>query len=420
MVRAREVELLTIGYELLLGAITDENAAWLARSLGQVGIRVSRHTTVGDDPAAIGDALSAALARSGIALCSGGLGPTVDDVTRPAAAALFGRELRLDTAVLAAIRERFERRGRPMPEINRSQALVPADARVLPNSRGTAPGLVLEDAADRLAILLPGVPGELRGLFRDEVLPLLRARLGGIGPAVEHHVVRTTGIAESELAERVADLISDVPTGSVAFLPSWSGVDVRLTSWNQAQAAADAGVAEAVAARVAEHVYAASERDLAEVVGERLRHLRLSLAVAESCTGGLVAQRLTEAPGASSFLIAAIVAYANAAKERLLGVRTETLAACGAVSREVAREMADGARAVAGADIGIAVTGIAGPEGGSGAKPVGTVWLAATIGERSVEEALLLPGDRAEIRARAAQAVLALLDRVVRAERGAS
>lgn len=410
---APALELVTIGDELVLGETLDTNGAWLGRRLASEGFRVARHVTVGDDVWAIRDAVEGALVRTGTVLCTGGLGPTEDDLTRPAVAGLFGRDLHVDHAVLEMIRERFARLDRPMPERNRTQAEVPDGARILPNRHGTAPGLVLEDG-DRMAILLPGVPSEMRALMEEQVLPLLRARWRVRLRPILHRTLRTTGVPESRLAEQLEGLEDEIAPLTLAYLPASAGVDLRLTSWgamdeSDAERALDAAET-LVRARTGDAIYARNGEDLAEVVGRELANRNLTVSLAESCTGGLIAKRLTDVPGSSAYLLSAIVAYANSVKEALLGVRRQTLEAHGAVSRETAREMALGAIDAASADLGLSVTGIAGPGGGTPEKPVGTVWIAVASRDGHTEERMFrLSGDRQGIRDRAAQAALAML-----------
>ncbi|MBI4409472.1 MAG: competence/damage-inducible protein A [Gemmatimonadetes bacterium] len=407
------LEIITIGNELLLGETIDGNSAWLGRRLAQAGIRVARRATVGDDAATIRQAVGEALERTGVVLCTGGLGPTRDDVTKPVVAALFGRELVLDEQLLERLRQRFRERGLEMPASNRTQAEVPAGARVFANPRGTAPGLALEDEEGRLAILLPGVPHEMHALVELSVLPLLRERWPRRGRPILHRVLRTTGMPESALAERIEEVVAGLEPLSVAFLPAVTGVDLRLTSWGELEEAdavrafdrAEAALLE----HIGTHVYGRGDEELTDAVAALLTSRRLTLALAESCTGGLIGKRLTDRPGASVFLLADVVAYADEAKVRLLGVAPATLAAHGAVSRDVVREMARGAQRVGQAECAIAVTGIAGPSGGTPAKPIGTVWIAAAVGERLEDRHVRFGGDRAEIRERAAQAALALL-----------
>lgn len=411
--RAPAVEILTVGDELLLGQTVDTNAAWLSRELSTQGIRVVRRATVGDEAAAIHAAVSEALARTGALICTGGLGPTRDDLTRPVVAEVFGLPLRIDEEVLAALEARFRRLGREMAASNRCQAEVPEGAIVLPNANGTAPGLILRDEADRFAVLLPGVPREMRALYRDALLPWLLERWPARPGAIVHRVLRTTGIAESKLAELLEPAFADLGEIGVAFLPSGTGVDVRLTSWGT-QSEADASRAfDALEARIraaaGAWIYATGDADLAEAVGERLRAAGLSIAVAESCTGGLLAKRLTDRAGSSDYMLGGVVAYANSAKIEQLGVPEREIEQHGAVSEPVALAMARGVAQRLGSACALAVTGIAGPGGGTPAKPVGTVCIAGLAPGSERVLTLRLPGDRAEIRERSAQAALGLL-----------
>jgi nicotinamide-nucleotide amidase len=423
--RGSTVELLSIGNELLLGETVDTNAAWIARRLAAEGIAVTGKTTVGDDVAVIRDALDAALRRSGTVVCTGGLGPTPDDLTRHAVAALYGRELVVDAGWLDVLRARYARRGMPMPAINRVQAEHPAGSTLLPNERGTAPGIALADDEHGLTILLPGVPSEMRALLDAQVIPLLCARLRPTGRIVSR-TVRTAGLSEALLAERIADIAGSIAPLSLAFLPHGTGVDLRVTYAPSAGARAAASPADAAAAatlldaavarlceRLGDNVYALAEVDLAEVVGSMLRQRGCTLALAESCTGGLVARRMTDAAGASDYVLAGFVTYSNESKRDLLGVSDATLQQHGAVSEACAREMADGARRAARADAAVAITGIAGPGGGTEDKPVGTVWMAVALESGTHVRRTVFPGDRTEVRERAAQAALDMLRRAL-------
>jgi len=411
------VEVVTIGDELLLGETVDGNAAWLGRRLAADGIRVARRATVGDDAVAIRTAVSEALARTGTVICTGGLGPTPDDLTKAVVAELFGRSLVLDTEMLARLEARFRERGLEMSPSNRSQAEVPERAVVLPNRLGTAPGLALEDASGRIAILLPGVPREMRALVEEQVLPYLAARWPTRPRPVRWRTLRTTGVAESTLADRIADLVPALAPLSLAFLPSTAGVDLRIASFGalpeeEADQALDAAET-ALRERIGRSIYARDGEDLVAVVGRALTERGLRLAIAESCTGGLIAKRLTDRAGASEYLIAGLVTYADAAKERFLGVGPATLAEHGAVSEETVREMVAGVCQATGADAGIAVTGIAGPGGGTAEKPVGTVWVAASLGEVVQVRRFRFWGEREEIRERSAQGALGMLWRLL-------
>jgi len=416
------VELVAIGDELLLGEVADANGAWIASRLAEAGIRVARTTAVGDDLDAIRDAVRSALDRTGVVICTGGLGPTRDDVTRPAVAGLFGRRLHLDEAVLSRIRTHFEEWGLPMPPNARRQAEVPEGARILPNRRGTAPGLVLEDGPTRAAILLPGVPSEAHTIIEDHVLDYLERRWPDRSRPVRHLRLRTTGIPESALAQQVESLAETIEPLTLAFLPSPTGVDLRLSAWatlepDEADARLEAA-ARALEDRLGPYVYGRNDEDLAAVLGAELARRGRSIAVAESCTAGLIAKRITDVAGSSRYFLAGIVAYANDAKERLLGVRRATLVDHGAVSAETAREMAEGVRRAAGSDYGLSVTGIAGPGGGSPRKPVGTVWIGFAAEPGSEAELFRFTGDRGEVRERAAQAALMMAWLRIRKEHG--
>jgi nicotinamide-nucleotide amidase len=414
------IEIVAIGNELLLGETVEANSAWIARRLAEEGIVVSQVSVVGDDGHAIRRALAAALQRTGTIICTGGLGPTADDLTRHAVAALFGRKIEIDEGWVDTLRERYRHRGLDMPEINRVQAELPEGARLLPNARGTAPGIVLDDASLGTVILLPGVPSEMRGLMQDHVVGLLRARLLPTA-VISSRILRTVGLSEATLAERTADIAAATGPVTLAFLPQVAGVDLRLTARisqdpTDPNAAALDELARRLTERVGDSVFGEGTADLAAVVGTLLRDRGLTVSLAESCTGGLLAKRLTDESGASEYLKAAFVTYANAAKRDLIGVQPETLAMHGAVSEQCAREMAAGARLAARAGVGVAVTGIAGPGGGSPDKPVGTVWIGVAFPGSIHTQKHVFPGDRSEIRERSAQAALDLLRRLLLAQ----
>ena len=408
------LEVLTIGTELLLGLTVDTNAAELGRALAAAGAEITRRTTVADRPEAIRAGVAEALDRTGFVITTGGLGPTRDDMTKTVVADLFDKQLVLDERLLAGLEARFKKLGRPMPALNRTQAEVPDGATVLPSPRGTAPGLWVEDARGRVVVLLPGVPREMRGLLVEEVLPRLVARQGTERRVVLSRTLRTTGIAESALAERVGPIEPEIAPLTLAYLPSVDGVDLRVTAWGLAPRDAEArlaAVVERLRAAVGEHGYGEDGADLAAVVLDALRQGRHRLGVAESCTGGMVAERVTNIPGASATFIGGVVAYADVVKTAALKVPIETLEAHGAVSEETVRAMAEGAQRLFSADCTIAVTGIAGPGGGTPEKPVGTVWFAARVHTAARAVRRVFPGDRDEIRRRAAQAALDLLRR---------
>lgn len=411
-----KLEVVTIGTELVLGLTTDTNAAELGRALAAAGVEIVRRVSIPDTPALIRAAVGEALARTGFVITTGGLGPTKDDMTKREVAALFGKALELDDGVLRSLEARFRRLGRAMPSINRTQAEVPAGATVLPNPRGTAPGLWIEDNG-RVAVLLPGVPSEMRGLLAEEVLPRLIARQGkDDGRVVRSRTVRTTGVAESALAERVGDIEDEIAPLTLAYLPSPEGVDLRVTAWAMREDEAERRLAAAgtvLRARAGADCYGEDDADLAAVVLELLRARGAHLAVAESCTGGLLAGRITAVPGASAGFIGGVVAYDDHVKTHWLAVPAVLLATRGAVSEEVAGAMAEGAQRHFAVEAALAVTGIAGPAGGTPEKPVGTVWVAARLDSETRAVKRVFPGDRGEIRARSAQAALDLLRRML-------
>jgi nicotinamide-nucleotide amidase len=414
-----KLEIITIGDELLLGFTTDTNAAYLARELAAHGVEVVQRATVGDDADAIAAAVRDALERTGAVITTGGLGPTADDLTKPAIAALFGRPLEMREEIVAMIEERFRLygfKGR-MPVSNRQQALVPEGARVLENRHGSAPGIWIEDDRRRWVAMLPGVPREMRGMTLDVIIPELQARMGGVREVVRSRTLRCMGISESHLADLLGDRARTVRGLPVAYLPSIAGIDLRLTTrgMSSADAAAllDAAIDE-LRPIIGEHAYGEDEADLAQVVLERSRQRGFRIAVAESCTGGMLGARLTAIPGSSDVFVGGVIAYDDDVKTSLLGVDPATIRGHGAVSEATAREMAAGVRARLGTQVGIAVTGIAGPNGGTPEKPVGLVWVAGDVDGQVRASQRVYPGNREEIRQRASQGALDLVRRMLR------
>lgn len=410
-----DVELVSIGNELLLGYTIDTNAAYFAREAAALGIRVVRRATVGDGPEEIATAVREALARTGAVITSGGLGPTADDLTKPSIAAIFGRGMYLEASIVEDLKARWKARGWPgeLPAANRQQAMIPEGAAIIRNDHGSAPGIWLEDVDGRWCAMLPGVPREFRGMAREQLLPRLVARRPDAAAlVVRSRTLRTTGIAESKLADELGELARDPLGTRLAYLPGWEGVDLRLSVWDQPAERADAMLAaaeEALRAKVGATVYGTDDADLADVVLRALRERGMRIAVAESCTGGMLGMRLTSIAGSSDVVMGGTIAYANAVKVRELGVQEATLAAHGAVSEETAREMAAGARARFGVDVAVSITGVAGPGGGTPEKPVGTVCIAVDVrgALRSVRTTTI--GDRQEMRQRSAQAALNLV-----------
>jgi nicotinamide-nucleotide amidase len=405
------IELVAIGNELLLGHTLDTNGADIARTLAALGVEIVRRSAVPDRPGDIAAAVGEALRRTGAVITTGGLGPTRDDVSKKVVAELYGMPLDFDEAVWSDIVARFARARRTPAVSNRGQAEVPRGATVLRNRWGTAPGLWLEGPPG-LTIMLPGVPIEMRQLLEFEVGPRLAARAAG--GVVRSLVVRTTAIPESTLAERMGEVEAEIAPLTLAYLPGTHGVDLRLTAWRLDPAEADRRLRQAadlVTARAGEHVYGEGDADLAAVVLERARRAKLTLCAAESCTGGLVGGRLTDIPGSSDVFMGAVVCYADRLKTELLQVPAALIGAHGAVSGEVACAMAEGARRRLGVDLALAVTGIAGPGGGSADKPVGTVWFGVASPKGTDTRRIVFLGSRREVRERATQTALYLLDR---------
>ena len=411
-----KIELVTIGDELLLGFTIDTNAAHIARHLADIGVEIDRRTTVGDEADSIARAVRDGLDRAGAVITTGGLGPTSDDLTKPSIAALFGREMRFDQEHWAWMEERWRSRfGREIPEANRQQAMIPEGAVKLRNNHGSAPGIWLEDDRGRWVAMLPGVPREMRGMLSDTLLPMLRERVAG-GTVVRSRPLRTTGLVESLIAETVGGIEGGVPGVSLAYLPNVDGVDLRVTVRGVPSAEADKrlGAAAEILKRAFDNaIYGEGDADMAAAVLALCKDRGLTIAVGESCTGGMLGERLTRIPGSSDVFVGGVIAYANEIKSGLLGVPPSMIREHGAVSEQVAAAMATGARDRTGAEIGIGVTGSAGPDGGTPEKPVGTVWIAVDFAGE-VRSALLKSwGDRQEVRQRAAQAALNLVRKTV-------
>lgn len=374
------VELLTIGDELLYGQVVNTNAAWMGTELGLRGLRVVQITSVSDDAAAIVVALDAARTRAQAVLITGGLGPTRDDLTKHVLAKYFDSELVLHEPTLRHVEGIFARFNRPMLDVNRAQALVPAACDVVPNPLGTAPGMWFDDG-QTVFVSMPGVPFEMKRMMTDTVLPRLVVRFNP--PALRHRVVQTVGLGESFLAQRISAWEDGLPAHlKLAYLPNMGQVRLRLTGLLPAGMTADALDAEmedriaALRPLIAEYLFAEGEVLLEAAVGQLLTARNLTIGTAESCTGGYVAHRLTSVAGSSAYFRGAVVAYDNAVKTDLLHVPMAVIEQHGAVSEEVVRAMADGARRTLGCDVALATSGVAGPGGGTEAKPVGTICIA--------------------------------------------
>lgn len=402
---------ISIGTELILGQITDTNAPWLARQLAALGIRVQRHIIVSDDLAPICAALREAAARANFVVITGGLGPTDDDLTRSCLAEVAGAPLELHAPSLAHLQTFFAARGRSMPARNCVQAYVPRGAAVLPNSCGTAPGIRLALGPCTL-FALPGVPFEMHRMFADSVAPELRARTGGA--VVASRVLHTFGRGESDIGERLGDLMERGRNPEVGTTASYGIVSVRINAAADDVTTAEQSLADMdaeVCRRLGPTVFGREDETLASVVGRLLTEVRQTVATAESCTGGLIGKLLTDIPGSSRYFAGGVISYSNDAKQSVLGVRADTLSDNGAVSSPVAGQMAAGVAKCFGTDYGIAVTGIAGPGGGTTTKPVGLVYvgLHGHVGSFVKECRFGADAPRTMIRLRAAFTALDLL-----------
>lgn len=414
----RSAEIIAIGSELLTPFRTDTNSLWLTEKLNDIGIDVKLKTVVGDDPARLEEAIRDALKRSDLVITTGGLGPTEDDITRPVSAKAIGRELVYQDEIEDRLRERFRSWGREMPEINKRQAFVIEGAQILPNPTGSAVGMFIP-IGQKALILMPGPPREMQPMFVNFVFPRLSEKADGI--RVKRRVIKISGMGESAVDEAVSDIYRSYQDLQTSILFNKSEVELHLTVHSEDVNYA-AELLDDVAARISEKlglsVFSLNGESMEEVVGRLLTQRGETVAVAESCTGGLIAMRLTDVPGSSAYFMQGAITYSNVAKMSVLGVSALTLEKLGAVSEETAREMAEGMRTKARTDHAISVTGIAGPDGGSEEKPVGTVYVgySGKMGTKAIR--LSLPGDRFLVRWRSSQAALDYLRRqLIRGEK---
>jgi nicotinamide-nucleotide amidase len=411
-----------VGDELLFGQTVDTNGAWLSRELSDMGFRVHQRRVVPDSQGQIQDAVARGLEEAELVILTGGLGPTSDDLTRPAVAEALGTPLEEDPDLVEYLRNRFKAFGYDeLPPTNRRMAQVPRGARILRNPVGAAPGLALEGPGEGWVALLPGPPREMKGVFSDGLRPLLHSVFGQRLAPTYHRIVHTTGIPESLLAQKIESLLpADMGPVSLAYLPDLRGVRLRFSvrglSPEEASVWVDR-VEQPLREFLSAYRFQSETGDLAQALGDRLLRNQASLAVAESCTGGLIGKRITDHPGSSRYFLGGVLAYDNRIKVQELGVPEDLLLAEGAVSQVVAEAMAKGVAERFGADAGIGITGIAGPGGGSEEKPVGMVWISATFRGEITSRKETFPGSREEVRERGAQAALALLYRFLR-ERG--
>lgn len=399
-------EIIAIGSELLTPRFKDTNSLYLTEQLNAIGIPVVMKSIVGDDEKYLEDAMRQAMSRTSILITIGGLGPTEDDVTRKVAARVVQRQLILNDEILERLQKRFKARGVEMPANNARQALVIAGADILVNNNGTAPGLWITTEKNRM-ILLPGPPSELKPMFEESCMPRLHQLAGGT--ALARSVFRTAGLPESILDARIAPIYTQYKNPETTILAKPGQVEIRLTSRGKNQEEAERQLRELgdkIAQELDEFIFARDEQSLEEVVGMYLVMKNATISTAESCTGGMLAERLTNVPGSSRYFVSGVICYSDEWKMELTGIPPLLLRMQGAVSAEVARGLAEGIRTRMNTTIGVGVTGIAGPTGGSAEKPVGTVHIAVATPSGTEHRRFQFPGDREKIRWQASQAAL--------------
>ncbi len=403
-------ELLTIGDEILYGQIVDTNSQWMSIELDKVGIKVIRRTTVGDQEQEIITAFEEAETRADIILITGGLGPTSDDLTKPCLAHFFNCGLAIHEEALTEIAQYFKSRGRELTELNRQQAALPTACEKITNPIGTAPGMWF-NKGDKVFMSMPGVPHEMKKMMTDHVLPRLVAKY--TLPIIHHKIIRTIGQGESFLAEKITDWERSLPNHiKLAYLPSLGEVKLRLTGFGDSLEQLDEEtnqLIEKLKLRIGQFIYGYGNDPIEVVIGNTLREKKLTLAIAESCTGGFLSHLITSVPGSSTYFLGSIIPYAYEIKMRQLGVKPETLEKYGAVSEPTIIEMANIVRAKFSTNIGVATSGIAGPGGATPDKPVGTVWIAYSDKHQTLTKKLQLTNDRMMNIRLASMAVLNLI-----------
>ena len=405
-------EIIAIGTELLLGQNVDTNSSWLAQQCALLGIDVYSFQAVGDNEKRIETAMKLACERSQFVITTGGLGPTVDDVTRKAAGHIAQKQLVYNDALAKQIEDFFAKLGKTCPKVNLNQAFIPQGATVIPNPHGTAPGFITKVGKSYLACL-PGVPVEMKGMFEATLKPFLKT-LSPSGTVIKSRVYRTTGISESVLNEKIVDVFEKSTNPTVAVLAHPEGVDIRLTAKASNDQEADKlleGLGKTLITRLPNHIYGWDKDNLETIVGRLLTTHQMTLAAAESCSGGLIAHRITQVPGSSNYFLEGWVVYTDRAKSAGLGVDPKLIGLKGAVSPQVAEELARGAREKSGASVGISTTGLAGPGGGTPEKPVGLVYIGLSDDQKTQSFEYRFSGNREAVKMKTSQAALEILRR---------
>ncbi|MDH4222941.1 MAG: competence/damage-inducible protein A [candidate division Zixibacteria bacterium] len=404
-----KAEIITIGDEIIHGEILDNNSAYIGEKLSESGLEIIFKTSVGDDVKRITEAIRLSLERADLVIATGGLGPTNDDLTKKAIVKAFKRNLVFHEDILKKVEEGFKRRGIKMPKINQNQALLPQGAKALPNQYGSAPGIFLQEGK-KLFFALPGVPLEMRTIMENEILPFLKTKV--MSKVVIQKILRTTGIIESALYVNIEPLLKTKSPVKIAFLPGYSGVDLKLRVTSESEDLARLNIQEfekKLREMFNEYIYGEDKKTIEEVVGEKLMSKRKTISVAESCTAGLICAKFTNVPGSSNYFMSGITTYSNKAKIELLKIPEEIIEEYGAVSEQVAILMAEGVRKLIRTDYGLSATGIAGPTGGTEEKPVGLVYLGFAHENDSFAQKFIFGGDRQAIRERTIQAALNLI-----------
>lgn len=409
-----KAEIITIGDEILIGQIVDTNSAWIAEQFNLHGVEIHQITSVHDDKEHIKNAIQEAEKNVDLVLLTGGLGPTKDDITKNVLAEYFNTKLVLHEPTLEHIRERFKRRNIDLNKLNREQALVPETCTVLPNKAGTAPGLWF-DKNDTIVVSIPGVPFEMQYLVENEILP--RLKKNGKTKAIYHRTVQTQGLPESMLAEKIEQWESALPQNiKLAYLPNPMSVRLRLSAMgsdvNQLKEQVEQEI-ELLKKIIPDHIFGYDRETLAEIIGENLKKSGKSLSIAESCTGGFISHLITSVPGSSEYFNGSVIAYSNAIKSNILNVSQSSLMEHGAVSEQVARDMVQGVKKVFNTDYAVATTGIAGPDGGTAEKPVGTIWIAISGKNETIAKKYVFGDNRERNIIRSSQTALQMLRHLI-------
>jgi nicotinamide-nucleotide amidase len=402
--------IISVGNELLNGKTVNSNATFIGGALFEIGIPSYKILTIRDDNTEIKKSLKQALQEGEIVILTGGLGPTHDDITKKAIAEFFDTELIFDKNIMQKVEGRFKKRGMKMPEVNRNQALVPETAELIDNPVGTAPGMLFNHKGKSLFVL-PGIPQEMKAIMTQSILPFLKENFKL--EKIQVHLYRTTGIPESKIYQICKDLFEDHPSLEIAFLPKYTGVEIRIAERKEKSLKKSSYLLFEIELynRIGKYIFTKGTQELEEIIGDLLKKDKLTISVAESCTGGLIQDKLTNVPGSSQYFMGGITTYSNESKMEFINVKKSSLEKFGAVSDEVAREMAIGTRQSFKTDFALSTTGIAGPTGVTETKPVGLIFIALATSERVISKRFVFGNDRRLNKEAGAQAALEMLRR---------